>query len=54
VPSRWISPLLKLRPFQKLSNGGEQIRDLLFTVTPPSESMKAGKFAKFTSTRWFT
>jgi hypothetical protein len=54
VPSRWISPLLKFRPFQKLSNGGEQIRDLLFTVTPPNESMKAGKFAKSTSTRWFT
>ena len=39
-------------PFQKLSNGGEQMRVLLLTVMPPSASMKAGKSLKSTSTRW--
>ena len=39
-------------PFQKLSKGGEQIRVLLLTVMPPSESMNAGKSLKSTSTRW--
>ena len=28
-PFRWISPFLKCRPFQKLSKGGEQMRDLV-------------------------
>ena len=41
-------------PFQKLSNGGEQMRVLLFTVTPPSASMKSGNSLKSTSTTWFT
>ena len=33
----------KWMPFQKLSKGGEQMRVLLLTVMPPSESMNAGE-----------
>ena len=45
-------PCGSVSPFQKLSNGGEQMRVLLLTVMPPSESISSGKSSKSTSTRW--
>ena len=45
--------LPEVRPFQKLSNGGEQMRVLLSTVIPPSALIKSGNFLKSTSITWF-